>query len=272
MQEEQKEAEKWLQQRKEQERRDAEFARTLQESWFEPEPEPSHPSTASSSPAPAYFGQYGSAPMQQSSVPGSYYERTPLPPLGFDYHLSLPGPGPGPQQQNPFQTLTERPSNPHPQKSIHQRPTIALNESSDSDIAEISPLDFQRSMRQASMLPPSRSSKYIQPDAEMLQEVMDLTGVRTPSLVRPHPHHFASSNPFIGPNQAAFPWGEPSVVRNTFNKIMEAGKGLLTGTSMGKGDNVNPGKGPSTWPYDQAYWYVLLLCLFIYFIHHLTTV
>lgn len=221
MQQEQKEAEKWLQERKEQERRDAEFARSLQASWMEREPQPSRPSSASSLLSlPASTGQFNAAPME---IPLEFQPR--LPPLSYNPQPSLPGHGSMYRPQNGFQTFGDLSSAHHPLKPTQQ--STILNDSSDSDIAEISARDFQSNKRPLSMMPPSRSWTHVTPDSDMLDEAMDLAGMRR-----------SQSHGFLHPSNA---------IRNTYNNIVEAGKGFLAGASAkyGLGNGLTAGYGPS---------------------------
>lgn len=257
MQQEQRQAEKWLEERKEQERRDAEFARSLQTSWMERDPGPSRPSSPSSfssvsfSSVPAPVRQFNVTPTKR---PSEFHPE--LPPLTHypHYQSNLPGHGSVFHPQKGFQTFGDLSSAHHRLNPTQTFSVTPLNDSSDSDIAEISPLDFQSNVRQSSMMPSWRSSTHIRPDGDMLDEAMHLAGMK-----RSQSHGFLPRTPFGGHDQAGF---SSNVVRNAYNRLVEAGKGVFAGTSVkhGLGDSVNDGDRPSTWPYDSSLLYVLF-CL-----------
>ncbi|RHZ54205.1 hypothetical protein CDV55_100066 [Aspergillus turcosus] len=130
LQEEQRKAEQWLEERKEQERRDEEYARMLMNGLYEPPRPASAHSTVSTnysgssiqfpSEAPlAYRGEAG-----PSSIHQHHSINTPL----VDRSRSSYGFQPSPESRD---------------SGIQHLPLITLRDSDDSDIAEISPRDFR---------------------------------------------------------------------------------------------------------------------------------
>ncbi|KAL2812499.1 SNF2 family N-terminal domain-containing protein [Aspergillus granulosus] len=124
LQEEQKRAEKWLEEKKEQERRDAEFARNLMKSFEDHQPSSAQGSSSNSRPAAAFS------------------ERT-LPSLNSI--INTP-----PSATNAFSTNTGAAPTGFATSSVNtfSGPQFGLarfgSDSDDSDIAEITPGDFQR--------------------------------------------------------------------------------------------------------------------------------
>ncbi|KAL1962169.1 hypothetical protein VTN77DRAFT_515 [Rasamsonia byssochlamydoides] len=221
MQREQMKAEQWLKERKEQERRDAEYARKLQEGWLEA----SRPSTASSS-GPASAGELDDFEFETMPPPSGPRRDYPKFPTSGD-RSALPT---GPSLRQPSST----PSLPRPLMSLYQptaqpAPSVSNPDSSDSEVAEITPLDFRRNVQRQSMGPPPRSnSNYAWPDARPLGEATTLSGGRTSSPSKfPRPLEVSSSttncyNPVPEINkfqpQASSTWSQ-SLYQNTLNKL-----------------------------------------------------
>ncbi|KAF4267990.1 hypothetical protein KXX13_007896 [Aspergillus fumigatus] len=133
LQEEQRKAEKWLEERKEQERRDEEYARMLMNGMYEPPRPASAHSTASTNysrssiqlPSEAslvYRGEAG-----PSSIPEHRSINTPLVDRLVDRSRSS-------------YSIPSTPESGH--SEVQHLPLITLRDSDDSDIAEISPQDF----------------------------------------------------------------------------------------------------------------------------------
>jgi hypothetical protein len=258
MQRQQMKAEKWLEECKRQERLDAEYARTLQEGWVEP----SRPSTASSYSGPVYAGQFALGTMLPPSgagvIPSSRF------PASGDRSM-LPVPGAGPPLRHPSSTpslhhpaIGPHPSKAQPAPSAYQAiPSSYQPESSDSDVAEITPLDFRRSV-QRSLGPPYRpSSKYPWGDPKSQGQSMTLAGGRSSS-----PHKLSgqpgvssgadhySSVPGFQPQSS---WYSPNIYQSTLQKLnatkdflQTAGKSLYNQLGL-----VDPDDG-----FNNPIWYV----------------
>ncbi|KAL3458624.1 SNF2 family N-terminal domain-containing protein [Aspergillus heterothallicus] len=170
LREEQKEAEKWLEEKKEQERRDAEFARSLLDSFDEPPP---------------------SSPVQGSSSnnrPISAFAERTVPSLN-----SFINPPPGATDANAFSTNTAQAPSAFATSSLNafsgpQYDSARVNlESDDSDIAEITPRDFQRHVPSNYDL-----NTYRPPNLDLRSR---LQGLDDPSLSGPRSFHGALPGP-----------------------------------------------------------------------------
>lgn len=167
MQREQMEAERWLEQRREQERRDAELARRLQEGWQQE----SRPASAANSPAPSHSALDSAhmPPPRSRDLAQTPVDRVPTP---------SPLQSPSSHRPNSGNSAMLPPPLPVSGQSTPQRPPSAFQfDSSDSDIAEITPQDFQRRTQGLFTGPSSRpepfrdtasSSAYPWADAEAL--------------------------------------------------------------------------------------------------------
>ncbi|KKA19995.1 SWI/SNF family DNA-dependent ATPase Ris1 [Rasamsonia emersonii CBS 393.64] len=195
MQREQMEAERWLEERKEQERRDAEYARALQEWWHES----SRPSSASSS-GPGYGGQSGSGTMPPPPGPARDYSGFPT-----TGDRSLP-----PTTQPPFTPSFRRSFMGSHQLNSLPAPSTSTPDSSDSDVAEISPLDFHRSVQRVSMGPPPRpNTNYSWLNAGSRGEETILAGGRT-SFPSTFPRSLGESS--------------STAITNRYNSVQETGQ------------------------------------------------
>lgn len=125
IQEEQRRAEQWLEERREQERRDAEFARRLNDSFREPSQSPS----SSQSMFPPRPSVSATAPSSSSNRP------------------SMTNTGRFPEswaQHNPLESLPSHSRDNNRSPFSEARDPQSLLSSDDSDLAEITPSDFQR--------------------------------------------------------------------------------------------------------------------------------
>ncbi|KAL2009709.1 hypothetical protein VTN00DRAFT_5516 [Thermoascus crustaceus] len=150
MQNEQREAERWLAERREQERRDAEFARRLQEGWQEA----SRPGTASNSPAPSHstLDSVSMPPPRSRDLDQAAVDRV-LAPAPFQ--------SPSSYRPNTGNSIMLPPPLPTSGQSTPQRPPSASQfDSSDSDIAEITSQDFQRRTQGPFTGPSSRFGSF----------------------------------------------------------------------------------------------------------------
>jgi hypothetical protein len=130
LQEEQRKAEQWLEERKEQERRDEEYARMLMNGLYEPPRPPSARSTASTN-------YSGSSIQFPSEAPLAY--RGEAGPSSMHGHSSINTP-----LVDRSRSSYRNPSSPELRHSeVQHLPLITLRDSDDSDIAEISPRDFR---------------------------------------------------------------------------------------------------------------------------------
>jgi hypothetical protein len=189
LQEEQKRAEKWLEDKKEQERRDAEFARNLMESFADPQPSSSAQGSSS------------------NSRPASAFPERTLP-------ASNPVINTPPSATNAFTTDTRSaPTN----LSTHflngfrgpQFDSARVDlDSDDSDIAEITPRDFR--LHSATESPFPRSARGPTPyPAPNLDFRSRLQGLDDPSLSGPWSFHGTVPGPSILGSSGPSTWGNP---------------------------------------------------------------
>jgi hypothetical protein len=133
LQEEQRKAEQWLEERKEQERRDEEYARMLMNGLYEPPRPASARSTASTNYSRSSMQFPSEAPLVSrgeagpSSIPEHRSINTPLVDRLVDRSRSS-------------YSIPSTPESGH--SEVQHLPLITLRDSDDSDIAEISPRDF----------------------------------------------------------------------------------------------------------------------------------
>ncbi|KAH8703147.1 SNF2 family N-terminal domain-containing protein [Talaromyces proteolyticus] len=154
------EAENWLKDRHEQERKDEELARRLQEQWNQ---DSLYSSTNSSTPAPAPSNMPGfstnpPAAFRQESYRALSHDHNQVSPgqastigssrVALPFHQRQPSLAPSPFSSSRNMETMETP--------MWRDTAPTANDSSDSDIAEISPQDFRRSM---SAVPVPRSSQ-----------------------------------------------------------------------------------------------------------------
>ncbi|KAL2845658.1 SNF2 family N-terminal domain-containing protein [Aspergillus pseudoustus] len=175
LQEEQKQAEKWLEEKKEQERRDAEFARSLMESFQDPQPSSSAQGSAS------------------SSHPASVSPERTLP--SVNSFINAP-----PSATNAFSTDTREPPTRFTTSSVNPFSGSQFDvarvdsDSDDSDVAEITPRDFQRYTTMGS--PYSRNAydltSYPSSNLDLRSR---LQGLDDPSLSGPRSLHGAIPGP-----------------------------------------------------------------------------
>lgn len=170
------EAEKFLQERMEQERQDAEFARRLQSQWEETmseapnesSPGPARPSWLTgpvnaggsfppeTSPRPPPYGSYQTIRPGPVSAAGSSFGTLPL------HHRQQPS--------HPVFPFDDNGINMTPRTPTHNNPDVILSDSSDSEVAEVSPEDFHR--RHVPMSWPS--TQVPRPQAASFQSTKDL--------------------------------------------------------------------------------------------------
>ncbi|KAB8079502.1 SNF2 family N-terminal domain-containing protein [Aspergillus leporis] len=207
LQDEQRKAEQWLQERKEQERLDEEFARRL-EGFQE---SPPRPSSARSSSSTHFSGS--SLPLPTSPAP----QADRMNELPFSsIHRSMPSLiQPTDIQRSPWgpPPLPER-----SRMGLQHLPPRTIHDSDDSDIAEISARDFQR---------------LISPSAPPLPPHPSIDSTRYPLQNRMSQHQpYSNVYPYLesmpGPSGVGGPgpaYG-PSVLQNTMARL-SAGKQLL---------------------------------------------
>ncbi|PLB50130.1 P-loop containing nucleoside triphosphate hydrolase protein [Aspergillus steynii IBT 23096] len=140
LQEEQRMAEQWLEERKEQERRDEEFARRLNEGFQEPQ----RPSSSVAS--PAHHARNSAFPVPSSSAQGSGEQWTSYREPNNAIHNPVPA-----QASDSGHLGFGAPSLPDRSRfGSHRYPVPIAQDSDDSDLAEITEGDFQRHTRSPS--------------------------------------------------------------------------------------------------------------------------
>lgn len=222
MQRRQQEAEKWLEERREQERRDEELARKLQEGWVDG---PQHP-TASSSPAPSH------ATLDSLAMPPPRNQSL----VGHDTRRELPSFGPTNFFAPRSHQVSAASANRQPRESIAKDETLARRppsasqlDSSDSDIAEITPRDFERSARQT-YRPPDSLHNY-----DFLKNSGNHPSYSWNAGQHRDPGILGSSNGYVNPQyvygdmNTAAPrnsnsWYGPNVLQNTMARLNETKK------------------------------------------------
>lgn len=199
LREEQRMAEMWLEERKEQERRDEEFARRLNEGFQEPNRQSSPASSSAHYPAAGAFPDSSPPPQRRGEQWTSYRD-------------------PGIASLNPLPTQTIDPtSRPFGSSFFPDRsrlgsdryPVPIAQDSDDSDLAEITAGDFQR-------LTHSPSSQYtdgISPYSWMAHRRPDSDSFRT----FPGPDGLGASGPVYGPN----------VFQSTLARLEQAGRSIF---------------------------------------------
>lgn len=242
MQRHQQEAEKWLEERREQERRDEELARKLQNGWNDA---PAHPMT-SSSPAPSHatLDSFAMPPPRSQGL-----DRT-----GCDARRELPSfdppdffaPG-SHRSRTPSVSRQPIESIPVDDMSMRRPPSASQFDSSDSDIAEITPRDFERSVRQPWRPPPpggavskdiNTSNGY--PSYSWNAQQHNNPDIRSSSSNATMPQYVygGDSNPAVSQNS----WYGPNVLQNTMARLNEARKNLFDNASH----MYNTFSGPSS--------------------------
>lgn len=218
----QHEAEDWLRSRLEQERQDEDLARRLQEQWNQPSPsfsnnspppptsarlkKPSGPtnpqaramdSFSTSQCQPPSYGDSQKVPSSHNSAvhPG----RGVLP-----LHLRQPSYAPSP--------FTSRESKETVGLPLWSRSVPIVNDSSDSDITEISPQDFQASTSTA-----SSSGRFQTYASTRFDDSRNRHTMYPPDW----PSTIVESN-----RSAITPQGSSAIIRNAFNKAMSSAKSL----------------------------------------------
>jgi hypothetical protein len=177
------EAEKWLEERLEQERRDEEFARRLQSQWEDPLSGPSN----GSSPAPAR-PNWSTGPANAGM--GYPSETSSRPPPYGSYVPSAAGSSMGalPFHHQQHSSHTATPFYPDsinlmPRTPMRNNPDVIMSDSSDSDVAEVSPEDFHRRQHYAlphatqwpsTKIPPPVPTSY-QATRELMNNVLHNT-------------------------------------------------------------------------------------------------
>ncbi|KAL1873387.1 hypothetical protein Plec18167_006438 [Paecilomyces lecythidis] len=241
----QQEAEKWLEERREQERRDEELARKLQEGWTD------GPTTTSSSPAPSH------ATLDSIAMPpprNQSFDR-----LGHDTRRELPSFGPGdffaPRSHQASAALANRqPLKPSTSDMAASRPLSSSHyDSSDSDIAEITPRDFERSARQSSRPPPAggpisrdtkSSSNYPSYSWDAQNHRNTATLGNANGYVYPQ-YGYGDTNTAASQNT----WYGPNILQNTMARLNDTKKKVFDNASQ----MYNSLSGPSSSSFGQYY-------------------
>ncbi|KAF9886864.1 hypothetical protein FE257_010987 [Aspergillus nanangensis] len=222
LQEEQRKAERWLQERKEQERRDEEFARRLMEDFNEQSRPPS-----SRSDSTHYTGPLNMATPPRLSASQSYTNRINLPPV---YSLTA-------NTTEAHRPAFGVPTLPNPYQ--RRAPPILVQDSDDSDIAEISARDFHPhgSNPLFTSNNPLSQSPFAPNSSHQYSPTIGYSGRREPLQ-----NLYPSMNTMAGPSdiRAPGPAYGPSVLQNTMARL-NSGKQLFE--NVGKsifGDLPNP--------------------------------
>ncbi|EAW06955.1 DEAD/DEAH box helicase [Aspergillus clavatus NRRL 1] len=243
LQEEQRQAEQWLEERREQERRDEEYARMLTDGLYEPP----RPASARSTTSTHYSG---------SSIP-------------------FPPDGPATNQretETPF-NLTQRRSGDrqpselsHPSNGIsssgpgragaHHHPIVTIGDSDDSDIAEITPRDFQHHRAASSI----HSARYLAPNyraGPSYSPNRQGLGPRSPGMLPPTSERGAMFIPgsVYGPNVL-----QSTMARlNASRQMLEhAGRSIVEGFSSyfsPSGSSKLPGGYPYGYDPSMSHYY-----------------
>ncbi|KAL3444632.1 SNF2 family N-terminal domain-containing protein [Aspergillus insuetus] len=189
LQEEQKRAEKWLEDKKEQERRDADFARTLMESFADSQPSSSAQGSSSNSrPASAF-------PERTMPAQNPVINTPPTATNAFTIDTSSAPTNLSTNFLNGFQG---------PQFDSAR---VDLD-SDDSDIAEITPRDFRLHRAAESPFPRSARDRTPYP-APNLDFRSRLQGLDDPSLSGPRSFHGSVPGPSIMRTSGPSTWGNP---------------------------------------------------------------
>ncbi|PWY88357.1 hypothetical protein BO70DRAFT_427146 [Aspergillus heteromorphus CBS 117.55] len=240
IQEEQKKAEKWLEERREQERRDAEYARQLHESFFQPQPSSSRHIVSSSDP----------------DTP----EPSPQRPHQRNSHRP-----PGPSQLAPPSRSLDPNRSAFLGRLMEARESglpPGMRDSDDSDVAEITPLDFQRHVQNS----PPRTNRYPLP----WENGMDNDGLNRPhpslqpnrhpldrmnngpgrSYIMPMPPSRPSLSSAMGRPGTTF---SPHVMSSTMARL-NSGKDMLAQATRALFGDAGPYQGSSDYPsFDPDY-------------------
>lgn len=134
LQDEQRKAEEWLEERKEQERRDAEYARMLQEGLYDA---PRRGSTTSASSLGYSEFPSGSLPDSSNRLDTAQKDRLP--------HSNEPGPL-NSYSGDAYRSTFAQPFNGKRGETSKHPDSISLLDSSDSEVAEITALDFENNV------------------------------------------------------------------------------------------------------------------------------
>ena len=204
LQDEQRKAEQYLDERKEQERRDAEYARLVQEGLYEPLP----PESVASASSPGNSGYLSSSRPASpntrldqpvtSRFPGFNWLGPDNP--GDTYFSRPPGPFSGTNTRLP-RTNTNLSLDPH---------AASISNSSDSDLVEITQMDFHNSARHPPDYTPVQNSPLnVYPNPYQ--------GMNTSFGPRGIMTHYPST--FSYPLQSSSSWYNSNAIRQTIGKL-----------------------------------------------------